>query len=123
LAENLPKFQETMEVFFAGIPYDVHHKNEANFQNIFYAIFKLLGYSITAESRTCDGRIDAIVETDRHIYLFEFKLNHDDSALNQIKKKEYFKSYLLSPKKLTLVGANFDTDTGRLSDWKHEDIK
>lgn len=121
--ENLPKFQKAMEVFFAGIAYDVHHKDEANFQNIFYAIFKLLGYNIYAESKTSDGRIDAIVETDKHIYLFEFKLNKDESALAQIKKKEYFKPYLLSSKKITLVGANFDTETGKLSDWKNEEVQ
>ncbi len=123
VAGDLPKFQEVMEVFFAGIPYDVHRKEEANFQNIFFAIFKLLGFNIHAESRTCDGRIDAVIETDKFIYLFEFKLNKDDSALSQIKEKEYFKPYLLSPKKITLVGANFDTDSGKLSDWQTEEVR
>ncbi len=119
---DLPKFQQAMEVFFAGIPYDVHRKSEANFQNIFFSIFKLLGFNIHAESRTSDGRIDAVLETDKFIYLFEFKLDKDDSALSQIKEKEYFKPYLLSPKKITLVGANFDTDSGKLSDWQQEEV-
>ena len=93
---NLAKFQKALEVFFAGIPYDVHHRSEANFQNIFFAIFKLMGYDIHAESQTSDGRIDAVLETDDSVYLFEFKLNGDDSALEQIRRKEYFKPYLLS---------------------------
>ena len=120
VAGDLPKFQEVMEVFFAGISYDVHHKNEANFQNIFFCIFKLLGYHVQAESRTSDGRVDAIVETDKFLYFFEFKLNKDDSALAQIKEKEYFKPHLLSSKKIILVGANFNTKTGKLSNWKKE---
>jgi len=119
---NLKKFKKTMEVFFAGIPYDVHHKSEANFQNIFFAIFKLIGFNIHAESRTSDGRIDAVIETDKYIYLFEFKLDKDDSALSQIREKEYFKPYLLSSKQITLVGANFDTETGKLSDWQEETV-
>lgn len=119
---KLDEFQRIMEIFFAGIPYDVHHKNEANFQNIFFAIFKLLGFNISVETRTSDGRIDAVVETDRFIYLFEFKLNLDDSALAQIKVKEYFKPYLISHKQITLVGCNFDTQSGRLSGWQHEMI-
>jgi len=119
---DLPKFQKTLEVFFAGIAYDVHHKDEANFQNIFYSIFKLLGFNITAESRTSDGRIDAVVETDRFIYLFEFKLNKDDTALQQIMEKEYFKPYLLKSKRIVLVGANFDTGTGRLFGWKQSEV-
>jgi len=119
---DLPKFQKVMESFFAGIPYDVHHKDESNFQNIFYAIFKLLGYNTVAESRTSDGRIDAVVETDRFIYLFEFKLNRDKSALKQMMEKEYFKRYCLHKQQIILVGVNFDTRTGKLSGWKHEGL-
>lgn len=119
---NLKQFEKMLEVFFAGIPYDLHHKNEANFQNIFYAIFKLLGFNIFAESRTSDGRIDAVIETDKYIYLFEFKLNDDASALAQIKEKEYFKPFLMSEKKITLIGANFDTQTGKISGWHNEEL-
>lgn len=119
---DLPQFQKAMEVFFAGIPYDVHHKNESNFQNIFFAIFKLLGYNTAAESRTSDGRIDAVVETEQFIYLFEFKLNRDDTALKQIVDKEYFKRYLFHKQRIILVGANFDTETGKLSGWQHEEL-
>ena len=120
---QIDQLHKALEVFFAGIPYDVHHKDESNFQNIFFAIFRLLGYYIKAESRTSDGRIDAICETDQWIYLFEFKLNHEDSALEQIKEKEYFKPYLFSNKRIMLIGVNFDTDTGKLSDWKNEELQ
>ena len=89
---------------------------------IFFAIFRLLGYYITAESRTSDGRIDAVCETDHWVYLFEFKLNKDDSALKQIKEKEYFKPHLLSRKRIMLIGVNFDTKSGKLSDWKDEEL-
>ena len=119
---NIDRLRKVLETFFAGIPYDVHHKDESNFQNIFFAIFRLLGYYIKAESRTSDGRIDAVCETDSWVYLFEFKLDHDDSALEQIKEKEYFKPYLFSTKRIMLIGVNFDTDTGKLSDWKNEEV-
>ena len=120
---NIELLRKALEAFFAGIPYDVHHKNESNFQNIFFALFRLLGYYISSESRTSDGRIDAVTQTDHWIYLFEFKLDHDDSALTQIKEKEYFKPYLLSTKRIMLIGVNFDTTSGKLSNWKNEEIK
>ena len=82
----------------------------------------LLGFNIEAESCTNDGRIDAVVQTEDHIYLFEFKLDKDDSALSQIKEKEYFKKYLLSSKKITLIGVNFDSKKGQLIDWQTEDV-
>ena len=104
------------------MPYTTHKKSEATFQSIFYAIFRLLGFNIEAESCTNDGRIDAVVQTEDHIYLFEFKLDKDDSALSQIKEKAYFKKYLLSSKKITLIGVNFDSKKGQLIDWQTEDV-
>ena len=111
-----------MEVFFAGISYDVHHKDESNFENIFFALFRLLGYYIKAESRTNDGRIDAAAETEKYVFIFEFKLDNDDSALSQIKEKEYYKQYELSNKKIFLNGVRFDTQTGQITDWQTEEI-
>jgi hypothetical protein len=119
---DIELLRKALESFFAGIPYDLHHKSESNFQNIFYVLFRLLGYYISAESRTSDGRIDAVTQTDKWVYLFEFKLDKDESALAQIKQKEYFKPYLLSPKRVMLIGVNFDSKTGRLSNWKNEEV-
>ena len=104
------------------MPYTIHKKSEATFQSVFYAIFRLLGFNVEAESCTNDGRIDAVVQTDDHIYLFEFKLDDDDTALSQIKDKAYFKKYLQSSKKITMIGVNFDSEKGQLIDWQTEDV-
>ena len=122
LEGDLNQARKVLEAFFAGVPYTTHKKSEATFQSIFYAIFRLLGFNIEAESCTNNGRIDAVVQTEDHIYLFEFKLDKDDSALSQIKEKAYFKKYLLSPKKITLIGVNFDSKKGQLIDWQTEDV-
>ena len=119
---NVKQLRKAMEVFFAGIPYDVHHKNESNFQNIFFALFRLLGYYIQAESYTNDGRIDAVTETDKYVFIFEFKLDDDETALSQIKEKKYYKQYELSNKKIFLNGVRFDTRTGQIADWQTEEV-
>ena len=119
---DVKRLRKTMEVFFAGISYEIHHKNESNFQNIFFALFRLLGISIKAESHTSDGRIDAVAETDKYIFIFEFKLDNDDSALDQIKEKQYYKQYELSKKKIFLNGVTFDTRTGQIADWQTEEV-
>ena len=115
---DLEKLRRIMEVFFSGIPYPVHRKNESTFQAIFFALFRLLGEFIEAESCTSDGRIDAVVQTPKAIYLFEFKLDNDPSALEQIKRKEYFKKYMLDPREIHLIGVNFDTEKGNLIGWE-----
>ena len=99
---DVKRLRKTMEVFFAGISYEIHHKSESNFQNIFFALFRLLGYYIKAESHTNDGRIDAVAETDDYVFIFEFKLDDDSSALSQIKEKKYYRQYELSRKKVFL---------------------
>ena len=122
LEGNLNQARKVLESFFAGVPYTIHKKSEATFQSVFYAIFRLLGFNVEAESCTNDGRIDAVVQTDDHIYLFEFKLDDDDTALSQIKDNAYFKRYLQSSKKITLIGVNFDSEKGQLIDWQTEDV-
>ena len=120
---NVKQLRKTMEVFFAGISYEIHHKDESNFQNIFFALFRLLGYYIKAESHTNDGRIDAVAETDKYIFIFEFKLDDDETALSQIKEKKYYKQYELSNKNIFLNGVTFDTKTGQIADWQTEEVK
>lgn len=66
--------------------------------------------------------IGAVVQTEKHIYLFEFKLDDDKSALSQIKEKEYFKKFLQSKKPITMIGVTFDSNKGQISDWKAEDL-
>ena len=120
---DLKKLRKVMEVFFAGIPYGVHKKNEATFQAIFFSMFRLIGQYIEAESTTNDGRIDAVVQTAESVYLFEFKLDNDPTALEQIKAKEYFKKYLLDKRNIFIIGVNFDTVKGNLIGWKEEKIE
>ena len=119
---DVKRLRKTMEVFFAGISYEVHHKNESNFQNIFFAISRLLGIRIQAEERTNDGRIDAVAVTKKYVFIFEFKLDNDDTALSQIKEKQYYKQYELSNKKIFLNGVRFDTQSGQIADWQIEEI-
>jgi len=119
---DIKRLRKAMEVFFAGISYEVHHKNESNFQNIFFALFRLLGIRIKAEEHTNDGRIDAVAETDKYVFLFEFKLDNDETALSQIKEKEYYKKYELSGKNIFLNGVTFSTENGQIIDWQTEEV-
>ena len=120
---DLKRLRKAMESFFAGIPYDVHKKQEANFQGIFVSVFRLLGVYIEAESETNDGRIDAVVQTPNAIYIFEFKLDNDPTALSQIKEKEYFKKYLLDKRDIYIIGVNFDSVKGNLVGWQDEKLE
>ena len=120
LKKDLKKLRKVMEIFFAGIPYTSHKKQESTFQTIFFSIFRLLGLYVEAESATNDGRIDAVVQTEEAVFIFEFKLDNDPTALEQIKEKEYHKKYLLEQREIYIVGVNFDSEKGNLIGWEEE---
>ena len=122
-AGDVDGFMETMKIFFAKVPYDVHLKNENNFQLLFYSIFMLLGISITAESRTNNGRIDAVATNENFVFVFEFKLDKSSEvALSQIKEREYFRRYMNSGKQIMLIGVNFDKSAGQIDRWVFEQL-
>ena len=122
-AGDVDGFMEAMKVFFAKVPYDVHLKDENNFHLLFFSIFMLLGISIEAESRTNEGRIDAVASNEGFVFVFEFKLDKTkDLALDQIKERDYCRRYLNSGRKIFLVGVNFDMERGQIQDWTSQSV-
>lgn len=64
-----------------------------------------------------------IVETDKYVYIFEFKLDGSaDEALAQIEEKGYAQSYLADSRKVFRIGVNISSETRTVSDWKCEDL-
>jgi hypothetical protein len=121
-AKDITLFMDLLKTFFAAVQYDVATDTEGRFQLLFYSVFLLIGVRVEAESRTSDGRIDAVIRDGDHVYIFEFKLNQNaDAAMAQIRKKEYFQKYQHCGKKIVLIGANFDSATRQISEWKIEE--
>jgi hypothetical protein len=110
--------------FFDNIPCDIQIENEKYYQTIFFIIFRLIGLFIEAEARTSIGRIDAVAQTVKYVYIFEFKLNRSSAeALKQIHDKEYYQKYLGSGREIILIGAKFSTKKHNIADWKTEVLK
>ncbi len=109
---------ETLKLFFAKVPNDITIANEKYYQTIFFTVFKLIGTVVEAETRTNVGRIDAVVKTERDVFVFEFKL-HDtaEAAMRQIREKRYFERYLDDGRPITLVGAAFDEEERNIREW------
>ncbi len=117
-------FIDTLKSFYAAIPYTIQMEYEKYYQTIFYIILTLLGIKIDVEVATNIGRIDALIKTEKFIYIIEFKLNADASkALEQIKAKKYFEQYQHDPRPITLIGISFDTQEKNIGDFKIEALK
>ena len=116
-SDDVNDMLDALSCFFANIPANITVNREKYYQTLFYAVFVLIGARTFAECWTNRGRVDAVVETPCGIYVFEFKLNDTAAAaLAQIKAKGYHEKWLRRGKKVTLVGAAFDSEMRNLSD-------
>ncbi|MFN8674490.1 MAG: AAA family ATPase [Candidatus Sericytochromatia bacterium] len=121
---DLKKFFLFFQKVFSEIPSVIFMADkEAYYHSIFYLILTLIGVRINCEVWTNHGRIDAVIENDDTIYIFEFKLSSVNIAIKQIKSKKYYEKYLTSEKKLVLVGVSFDIDERNIKKWKIKKIK
>ena len=115
-------FMKLLQSVFAGIPYNIHVKDEHYYQTVCYVICDLLNLLVQAEVCTNNGRIDMMAAAGDWIYVVEFKLNRTaDEAMKQIEHKEYAMKYRKTGKKIMLLGVNFDFQKGSITDWLREE--
>jgi hypothetical protein len=123
-AGNVAAFFSSLKVFFANVPYDMQLSHEKYYQTIFYILLTLLGVKVEVEVRTNPGRIDAVVATEKRLYVFEFKLDGTpEAALAQIRKMKYFEKYLTDGRETILVGAAFDKTTRNIERYVVETLE
>jgi len=114
-----------MRVFdslFANTSYQIQGDCEKDFQYALFIIFELLGEYVQVERPTSDGRMDMVVQTDGHVFVFEFKVNvSPEAAIQQIRDKGYDKPFAASGRKVHLIGVNFSTKTRSIDGWRIEE--
>ena len=119
------EFRKLLTSFLASVPYEMRRKEderekERYFQYTFYLLLRLVGiYQVHLERRQSGGRVDCVVETERYVYIFEFKLDRSaDEALRQIEDRGYARPYESDSRKVYKIGVNFSSETGTVEDWK-----
>ena len=116
---DLASCMDRLTSFFASIPYDLDNRTEKHYHTIFYLLFSMMGLYIESEVRSAVGRADAVLKTETHIYVFEFKLDGSaEDALSQIDSKGYLVPYRTDGRTVVKVGVNFDSSTRTVSEWK-----
>lgn len=117
---DLESIKNVLTALFARITYTTKDDTfEHYFQTVIYLVFTLLGQFAECEMHTFTGRIDCKVETDKFIYLFEFKRDGSaDTALKQIEDKIYTLPFIADSRKLFKIGVSFDSEKRMLAEWK-----
>ena len=111
-------FFRRLRSFFSDTPYELVRDLELHYQNVLFIVFKLVGFYVKAEYRTSEGRIDLVLQTDKFIYVMEFKLDGTaEEALKQINEKHYAQPFEADGRKLFKIGVNFSAETRNIEKW------
>jgi hypothetical protein len=114
-------FFRRLQSFFADTPYELVRDLELHYQNVLFIVFKLVGFYVKAEYHTSQGRIDLVLQTDKFIYVMEFKLEGTaEEALQQINEKHYAKPFESDGRTLFKIGVNFSAETRNIEKWVTE---
>ena len=115
------KFNEFMEYIrslFASIaniniPVNLQ-KREYYYHSLFYltgVLFSDNNLEVYSELLTSEGRIDMMIETEKNVFIIEFKCDQDaKQAIEQIRKNNYPQKFTMKDKKIFLIGINFNTE-------------
>lgn len=111
-------FFHRLQSFFADTTYEVIREQELHYENVLFIVFKLVGFYTKVEYHTNDGRIDLVLQTEKFIYIMEFKLNGTaEEALQQINDKRYALPFEADGRKLFKIGINFSEKTRNIEKW------
>ena len=108
---------------YAALPPTWRVKNEAEAKRYFLVFMKLIGAKPQPEVPSLLGYADAIVETKKAVYVFEFKFNKSaKAAIRQIREKGYADAYKADKRPVTLIGINFSAKKRNIDEPLIEDL-
>ena len=115
---NVDAFMTRLQSFMADTPYELIRDQELHYQNVLFIVCKLMGFYVQAEYRTSQGRIDLLLQTDKFVYIMEFKLEGSaEEALLQIEERNYAAPFASDPRKVLKIGINFSARSRNIDKW------
>ncbi len=107
---NLEEAVALLRAAIAKLPFSWLVKDEGSVKVAFLMFFyPLRQTSIASEEEIASGKIDAVYEDDKNVFIFEFKYNRSaQEAFDQILERGYARPYLGTGKKVWGVGLNFN---------------
>ena len=111
-------FFRRLQSFLADTTYEVIRERELHYENVLFIVFKLVGFYTKVEYHTSHGRIDLVLQTDKFIYIMEFKLDGTaEEALQQINEKRYALPFESDGRRVFKIGVNFSAETRNIEKW------
>jgi len=118
------KFFTFLRAGFSKLPHDWVAKDEREAKRAFLAFIVFTGARLYGESQQALGRPDAVLETAKGVYIFEFKYNQSArAALDQCREKNYAAPYAADPRPVWYVALNYNAATRTLDDPLAEQVR
>ena len=113
------EFLRQMQIFLAGVPYELVRPNENWYQTVVYLLCRLIGFYTQSEYHTSYGRIDMVLQTNEYIYIFEFKIDLPAKVgAKQIEERDYALPFANDQRKLFKVAVSFSTEKRNIDEWQ-----
>ena len=107
--ETGARFAALLKTAFAKIPHEWLDKDEKELKRYFLAFMIFARAEVVCEEQHSLGRPDAVVKTEKAIYIVEFKYAQSaDAALAQCREKHYADAYSADGRRVVYVGVNYD---------------
>ena len=122
VGDDLASAIEILNEALEAIPHQLYAGHGERFYHaLIFLLFRQVGIAIEAEVSSHRGRADAILKTDTHVYIFEFKLDASAAAaLAQIGERGYAAPFRGDGREVVCVGVNIDSGERRVTDWGEE---
>ena len=115
IAGDQDRFLNILRQIFGRLPFKLRIGQERYYQSLFYMLMSMMGLKMDLERMTSVGIMDGVLELPDKVYVIEFKYKNGDitldklvaSALDQIRDRKYYESYLAENKQIILLGVGF----------------
>ena len=100
---------ESLYGLYASVPANWRIKDEAEAKRYFQLFAAMTGANPQPEVASIFGYADAVIETPKAVYVFEFKYRKSaKAAIRQIRERDYAAKWAGGKRPVTLIGINFN---------------
>ena len=115
--------KKLMVAAYSRLPHDWVCKDEKEAKRYFIAFMVFARAEVTGEEQHSLGRPDAVLKTEKGIYIFEFKYNKSaEEALDQCRDRRYADAFAADAREVYYVGVNYDPETRTVNELKVDEV-
>jgi len=106
-------FRSLLQSAYSRLPHDLACKGETEAKRYFIAFMTFANAEIAGEPQHATGRPDAVIRTEKGIYVFEFKFAKSAAAaIRQCRERNYAAAFAGDPRPVYYVGVNYNPSEG-----------